>query len=77
LTTTLGDLDLLGEVVGWRVYEDLVAHSSEVELFGAKLRLVTLEKLIQLKRAAGRPKDLRAVAELQALLEERRRPEGA
>jgi hypothetical protein len=34
---------------------------------------VTLEKLIQLKRAAGRPKDLEVIAELQALLEERRR----
>jgi hypothetical protein len=32
-----------------------------------------LEHLIQLKRAAGRPKDLEVLAELQALLEERRR----
>jgi hypothetical protein len=31
------------------------------------------EKLIDLKRAAGRPKDLQAIAELQALLEERQR----
>jgi predicted nucleotidyltransferase len=36
---------------------------------------VGLEKLIQLKRAAGRPKDLEAIAELQALLEERRQRE--
>jgi hypothetical protein len=34
------------------------------------VRRTTLEKLIQLKRAAGRPKDLEAIAELQALLEE-------
>jgi hypothetical protein len=33
----------------------------------------TPEKLIQLKRAAGHPKDLEAIAELQALLEERQR----
>jgi hypothetical protein len=32
-----------------------------------------LERLIQLKRAAGRPKDLEVIAELQALLEERNR----
>jgi hypothetical protein len=31
-----------------------------------------LEKLIQVKRDAGRPKDLEAIAELEALLEERR-----
>jgi hypothetical protein len=34
---------------------------------------VTLEKLIQLKRAAGRPKDLEAIAELEALLKEQQR----
>ena len=36
-------------------------------------RFVTLERLIHLKRAAGRPKDLEVIAELQALLEERSR----
>jgi predicted nucleotidyltransferase len=37
---------------------------------------VALERLIQLKRAAGRPKDFEAIAELQALLEERRKKSG-
>jgi len=37
------------------------------------LTVVSLEKLIQLKRAAGRTKDLEPIAELQALLEERRK----
>jgi len=32
-----------------------------------------LEWLIRVKRAAGRPRDLEAVAELEALLEERDR----
>jgi hypothetical protein len=32
-----------------------------------------LERLIQLKRAAGRAKDLEIIADLQALLEERRK----
>ena len=36
-----------------------------------------LDRLIQLKRAAGRPKDLEAIAELQVLLEERRKQGGA
>lgn len=73
LTTALGDLDLLGEVTGGGGYEDLLPHSEQIEIFGFAIRVVTLERLIQLKRAAGRPKDLEAVAELVALLEERDR----
>jgi predicted nucleotidyltransferase len=49
------------------------AGRRSIEAFGVRCRFVTLEKLIQLKRAAGRPKDLEVIAELQALLEERRR----
>jgi predicted nucleotidyltransferase len=71
LTTDLGDLDLFGEVPGGGTYDQLFAASEELEVFGVCCRFVTLEKLIQLKRAAGRPKDLEAIAELQALLDER------
>jgi predicted nucleotidyltransferase len=77
LTTSLGDLDLLGEVAGGGTYEQLLPFSQETELSGSRCRVVTLERLIQLKRAAGRPKDLEAVAELQALLEERRKKEAS
>jgi predicted nucleotidyltransferase len=73
LTTTLGDLDLLGEVAGGGSFEQLLPFSQELETFGVRCRFVTLEKLIQLKRAAGRPKDLEAIAELEALYEERQR----
>jgi predicted nucleotidyltransferase len=72
LTTTLGDLDLLGEVAGGGTYERLLPLSMEMDVFGTRCRFVTLECLIQLKRAAGRPKDLEVIAELLALLEERR-----
>lgn len=77
LTTTLGDLDLLGEVAGGGGYEQLLPTSEEADLFGVHCRFVTLEKLIHLKRAAGRPKDLETIAELQALLEERRKRESS
>jgi predicted nucleotidyltransferase len=77
LTTDLGDLDLLGEVTGGGTYDQLLAASEEMEAFGVRCRFVTLEKLIQLKRAAGRPKDLEAIAELQALLEERSKRESS
>jgi predicted nucleotidyltransferase len=71
LTTSLGDLDVLGEVTGGGTYEQLLPYTVEVTAFDITLRVVTLERLIQLKRAAGRPKDLEVIAELQALLEER------
>ncbi len=67
LTTTVGDLDVLGEVVGGGGYEELVPHSFEVEVFGVRCRCVTVEKLIELKRAAGRPKDFEAIAELEII----------
>jgi predicted nucleotidyltransferase len=77
LVTSLGDLDLLGEVTGGGSYEHLLPSSEEMQVFGVACRFVTLEKLIQLKRAAGRPKDLEVIAELQALLEERRNRESS
>lgn len=73
LTTSLGDLDLLGEVVGGGGYRDLLSHTFVVEAFGVKFRCIDLPTLIKLKRAAGRPKDLESIAELEALLEEGKR----
>lgn len=70
LTTDLGDIDFLGEVAGGGTYEQLLPFTLELEAFGVTCHCVTLDRLIQLKRAAGRPKDIEAIAELQALLDE-------
>jgi predicted nucleotidyltransferase len=71
LTTSLGAIDLLGEVVGAGRYEGLDAHTEVMSVLGVECRCVDLDTLIHLKRAAGRPKDLEAIAELEALREER------
>jgi predicted nucleotidyltransferase len=71
LTTSLGDLDLLGEVTGGGRYEDLVGRAEPIELEARRCWVVTLPTLIALKRAAGRPRDHQSLAELEALLEER------
>jgi predicted nucleotidyltransferase len=71
--TDLGAIDLLGEIVGGGGYEQLVTSSIEIEVFGMRCRLLALEKLIEVKRAAGRPKDYEAIAELEAILERTRR----
>ena len=73
LITSLGDLDLLGEITGGGTYEELMPATVEVELFGFRCRCVTLEKLIHLKRSSGRTKDLEVLAELEAIAEERQR----
>jgi len=72
LTTSLGSLDLLGEITGGGSYEDLLTDAVTLTLFGVECLCLSLPKLIQVKRAAGRPRDLEAIAELQALLEERK-----
>jgi predicted nucleotidyltransferase len=73
LETTLGDLDLLGEVTGGGTYADLLPDTEEIVVFGFSCRCVTLSKLIALKRATGRPKDNEILAELEGLREERQR----
>jgi hypothetical protein len=76
LTTSFGDLDVLGEIAGGGRYEALLPESREVSAFGVTCRCLELAPLIRVKRAAGRPKDLEAIAELEALLEERERQQG-
>ncbi len=71
LTTVVGDIDVLGEIVGGGSYDDLLPHTITVELFARTHRCLDLPRLIHVKRAAGRPKDLEVIAELEALLEER------
>ena len=73
LITTLGPIDLLGEITGGGRYEDLLPHSIIQEIYGANCLCLNLAILIKVKRAAGRPKDLEAVAELEAIGEERAR----
>ncbi len=73
LATSLGDVDLLGEIAGGGDYDDLLPHTVKLRLFGMECLCLGLERLIVVKRAAGRPRDLEAVAELEALLEERER----
>ena len=73
LTTSLGALDLLGDIVGGGGYEQLFETTIPVEIGGVQCLCLDLERLIQVKRAAGRPKDLEVVAELQQILEETRK----
>lgn len=70
LTTDAGDIDLLGELTGGGGYEDLLPHTISIPLYGQDTRLLDLPWLIHVKRAAGRPRDLEVIAELEVLQEE-------
>jgi hypothetical protein len=69
LITSLGWIDLLGEA-GGLTYDLLLPDSQEFEVNSERVLGVTLPTLIALKRAAGRPKDFEALAELEALWSE-------
>lgn len=70
LATSLGDIDLLGEIPGGGTYRDLLPGAIELRLFETRCHCLSLSQLIRAKRAAGRPKDLEALAELEAIEEE-------
>ena len=75
LVTSLGALDLLGEITGGGGFDDLKPHSLIVKLHGFDCLCLELDWLIKVKRAAGRPKDFEAIAELEAIVEERKKLE--
>jgi hypothetical protein len=74
LDTTLGFIDLLAEITGGGTYDDLLPHALRLDVFGVSCLCLDLDTLIHTKRAAGRPKDYEAIAELEAIREERGKP---
>jgi len=72
LTTTLGNIDLFGEITAGGGYEDILPHTVFLEVFGMQCRCLSLQRLIEVKRATGRPKDLEGLAELELILEQQR-----
>jgi hypothetical protein len=73
--TDVGDLDLLGEVKGIGYFEMVAEGAPSFEVLGYEFKVIALEKLILAKRTASRAKDLLAVAELEAILESKKKLE--
>jgi len=73
LTTTNGPLDLLGSIGGGFVYEDLAPDAVTLDLGRVRVGVLGLPRLIEIKEALGRPKDLAVLPALRATLEETRR----
>lgn len=68
--TSLGPLDCLGIPSGTDGFSDLNASATEEELDGLAVRVASLDDLIRMKRAAGRPQDVIAIEWLSALRDE-------
>jgi len=71
LDTSAGDIDLLGEITGGGRYEDIETDCVNATMFGVAFKCLDLDKLIEVKRAAGRVKDFDALGELQRIQKER------
>ena len=75
--TRSGPLDILGTVGRGRDYSALSSRSRPIDLGGGlTIRVLDLDALIEVKREAGREKDLAALPTLVRTLAERRKQDG-
>lgn len=68
--------DVLGSIDVAGGYEELLPHTEVLEVGDHQVRVLTLEKLIEVKRHLSRPKDKLMLMHLEAALEERERERG-
>jgi hypothetical protein len=68
--TIAGNLDCLGTPAGSGGYEALARTATKMDVGGVTVLVASLEDLIRMKRAAGRPKDLIEIEVLAAVREE-------
>ena len=68
--TEAGNLDVLGAPAGVRAMEDLERTAVPMDLDGVAVRVASIDDLIRMKQAAGRPKDLIEAEVLGALRDE-------
>jgi Nucleotidyl transferase AbiEii toxin, Type IV TA system len=74
--TAAGNLDVFGDPAGAPRYEELKRRSSVERIEGFEIRVVSIDHLIAMKEAAGRPKDRLLASELRALSDKLRRRDG-
>ena len=69
LSTDLGTIDCLGEILGVGDYEAALSASMPIEMSFGCCRMLTVEALIRAKEAVGRPRDRVAISQLRAIQE--------
>lgn len=73
-STAYGSLDILADAAGSPRYQALRDAAMEAEIEGVAVRVASLDHLIAMKEAAGRPKDKLMAAEYRVLSDEIRAP---
>jgi hypothetical protein len=73
-TTTYGALDVLSHLDGAPSYQALKEAGTEAVVRGVRLVVASLDHLIAMKEAAGRPKDKLMATEYRVLSDELRAP---
>jgi hypothetical protein len=69
--TDLGALDVLGAIEGGADYDQLLPESLSVPVGGRTVRVLSLAKIVDLKRASSDPKDKLRLPVLEAVLKRR------
>jgi hypothetical protein len=67
LDTDLGRLDCLSKIQGVGDYQKVKETSVALETEGIRLRVLTLDALIESKKAMNRPRDRQAILELEVI----------
>ncbi len=73
LETRMGVLDVLGTIEESTAYDDVLADTTMVDLGGFTVRVLSLERLLDVKRKLARPKDQLMALQIEATLEERKK----
>jgi hypothetical protein len=68
-----GSFDILGEAAGMRSYDQMRTDAKPDSAWGIPIRVASIDDLIRMKRAAGRPKDKLMAEELIVIAENQRR----
>lgn len=71
LMTDWGALDVIHHIEGVGSYWDVLKNSCELELYGGKCHVISLDDLIKSKRTLGRHRDIVVAMELEAIREEK------
>lgn len=76
LETRYGVLDVLGTIEDSTTYDDVLSATELVDLGGFSVRVLNLERLLEVKKKLSRPKDQLMALQIEATLDERRKSRG-